>query len=79
MFNTLRYSKKLEDAGLPRAHAEAHVQILAEIVEVDVATKQDLKELESRLVIKLTAILGSVVTIAIGVAVALSRLLSGSN
>ena len=66
MFNTLTFSKILEDAGVPRAQAEAHVQVLAEIVQSDLATKQDLKrdlkELEYRLVVKLSAIMGIMFT-----------------
>lgn len=45
-FNTLQYAKKLEAVGIPRNHAEAHIQIIAEIVEGDLATKQDLKNTE---------------------------------
>jgi hypothetical protein len=43
-----------------------------EIVEDDLTTKQDLRELEYRLIIKLTAILGTIVTLAIAVTAALS-------
>lgn len=46
MFNTLMYTKKLEQAGMVREQAEAQVQILAEILEVDVATKNDIKNIE---------------------------------
>jgi hypothetical protein len=67
MFNTLTYAKKLQDAGVPQSQAEAHVQVLAEIVESDLATKhdirRDLKELEYRLVIKLSAIMGTMITL----------------
>ena len=55
------YTKKLEEAGIPRVHAEAQVQMMAEVIEEDVASKQDLKELEYRLVIKL----GAIATIAV--------------
>ena len=74
MFNTLRYSRILESAGVSRDQAEAHIQIIAEIVEDDLTTKQDLRELEYRLIIKLSAILGTIVTISIGVAVAMAKL-----
>ncbi len=47
MFNTLRYARKLEDAGVSREHAEAQVQIIAEILEEDVATKSDINILKS--------------------------------
>lgn len=72
MFNTLKYSRVLEATGVSREQAEAHVQIMAEIVEGDLATKQDLKilenkieQMESRLIIRLTAILVSVVSLTI--------------
>lgn len=47
MFNTLMYAKKLEEAGVSRPQAEAHVQIMAEIVEGNLATKQDMQEFRS--------------------------------
>lgn len=67
MFNTLAYAKRLEEAGVPRSQAEVQVQVLAEIVEGDLATKndlkRDLKELEYRLVLKLSAIMGTMITL----------------
>ncbi len=78
MFNTLRYSKMLEAVGIPRDHAEAHVTIIAEIIEGELATKQDVKEikdemlkLEYRLVIKL----GALVTAAIALAVTILKII----
>ncbi len=76
MFNALRYARKLEDVGVSRQQAEAHIQIMAEIVEGDLATKQDVKELkeemlklEYRLIIKLgTIVTVSLATIATAVA-----------
>ena len=77
MFDTLRYSKVLEAAGVSRDQAEAHVRIMAEIVEGNLASKQDVRELkdelqklEYRLVIKL----GALVTAAIACAVALLKI-----
>lgn len=49
MFNTLKYTKVLEGAGVAREQAEAHVQIIAEIVEADLATKADIAELKNDL------------------------------
>jgi hypothetical protein len=78
MFDTLRYSKILEAVGISRDQAEAHIKIIAEIVEGDLATKQDVKELkdemqklEYRLIIKL----GAVVTGVVAIAVALLKIL----
>jgi hypothetical protein len=72
MFNTLMYAKKLEEAGVSRLQAEAHVQIIAEIVEGDLATKSDIRELkyemqqlEYRLIIKLGAVVTAIITAAV--------------
>lgn len=78
MFNTLRYTKSLEAVGFPREQAEAQVQIIAEIIEGDVATKQDLKNLETRLdskfdvlehrmLVKISAATGAIVTLALSI------------
>lgn len=42
MKKALLYTKKLETAGLERALAEAHVEILEEIFEDEMATKADI-------------------------------------
>lgn len=68
MIDTLMYVKKLEAAGIPRNQAELQVEIMADIVDKNYATKQDLKEavlhlehkiirLEDRLTIKLGSIM----------------------
>ena len=44
MFHTLKSSRILEATGVSREQAEAHVQIMAEIVEGELATKQDIQE-----------------------------------
>lgn len=75
MINTLKYAKELEEAGFSRKQAEANIQIIAEIVEGDVATKQDLKELEYRLVVRISAVVGAMITLAIAVTAALAKLL----
>jgi hypothetical protein len=46
--DTLGYCKRLEAVGIPREQAEVHAQILTEVMS-QVATKDDLKELEVRL------------------------------
>jgi len=42
MINALKYAKKLEEAGFSREQAEVQLQIITEVVEGDLATKQDL-------------------------------------
>jgi hypothetical protein len=74
MFNTLNYARKLETAGVPREQAEAHIQIIAEIIEGDVATKQDLRELEYRLILKLCTAMVAIVGTVVGGIVAVAKL-----
>jgi len=74
LINTLEYAKKFEKAGVNRRQAEAHIQIISQVVENDMATKQDLKELEYRLTIKLCTIICGVTTTTIGLAVAVIKL-----
>ena len=68
MLHTLKYLKALEGAGISREQAEAQVQMIAEIVEEGLASKQDIKDLkeelqkmEYRLTIRAAAIGASVV------------------
>src|SRR5579872_6079504 len=45
-FDTLAYCKRLKNAGVPEAQAEAHAEALAETVDKNLATKQDIKTLK---------------------------------
>ena len=98
MFNSLKCAETLEEAVVPRQQAEAHVLILSEVLEMNLATKQDMlllrqdfgdlrKEvdvvrqdvalLEQKLIQteqRMTIKLGTIVSIAIGVAVTLAKI-----
>lgn len=81
MFDTLKYSKILEAAGISRTHAEAQIHVMTEIVEDELATKQDIKDLkdemqklEYRLVIKLGTLITAVVSIAVTILVTVLKL-----
>ena len=50
-FDTLAYTKKLIAAGIQAKHAEVHAEALAEIIDERIATKQDLKEMEGRIIV----------------------------
>lgn len=56
IFDTLRYANKLIEVGFTKEQAEVQAETLAEIIDERLATKQDLKELELRLIIKLGSI-----------------------
>lgn len=55
MLDTLRLTKRLEDAGLERRVAEAMAEAFSEGTVETVATKQDLRELETGLCAELKA------------------------
>lgn len=75
MFNPIKYTRNLEAVGLSRDQAEAHIQIIADVIENDVATKQDLKDLELRLIIKIGVMFSAIVTFALATVLALSKLI----
>ncbi|MFQ5686549.1 MAG: DUF1640 domain-containing protein [Candidatus Scalindua sp.] len=56
MFDTLAYAKKLKSAGFTEDQAEIQAEALASIIDEKLATKQDLKELELRMLVRLGAI-----------------------
>jgi len=71
VFDTLAYAKKLKAAGFTEEQAEIQAEALAEIVDERLATKQDLRELEMRLTIRL----GTMMAISIAVVATLVKLL----
>jgi site-specific DNA-cytosine methylase len=59
-FDTLMHAKKLQEKGFTAEQVEAQVEMIKEIIDTQLATKQDtaeiirdLKELEYRLTIKM--------------------------
>lgn len=64
MFDTLQYAKKLQKAGVPEQQAEIQAEAFKEQniainnwIDDNLATKRDLKELETRIVFKLGSML----------------------
>ena len=63
MIDTLMYVKRLEAIGISREQAELQVQVMAEIVDNNYATKQDFKDLKTEIQLlehRLTIKLGSI-------------------
>lgn len=59
IFNSLTYAKRLKTVGIPEQQAEIQVEMLAEIMENmenKFASKEDLKNLETRLDTKMDAL-----------------------
>ena len=81
-FDTLSFCKRLQAAGVPAARAEAHAQAQAEFLTghllFQMATREDLKQFETRLQMEmqllgraLTVRLGGMVALGVGVLAAL--------
>jgi len=49
MLDTLEYANELKAAGVPERQAEVQAKALAKVAEDNLATKRDLKEVESAL------------------------------
>ena len=71
VFDTHAFVKELTDAGMPGPQAEVLARTHAKLIDEKLATKQDLKELELRLTLRL----GSMMVVAVGAVAALSTLL----
>jgi len=84
-FDTLKYANTLKKAGFTQEQAEAQASALSEVMEVnlkELATKGDIealrKEIDARFVQleqRMTIKLGTMLTIAVGAIVALTKLL----
>ena len=70
-FDTHSYVKKLISAGFTEQQAEVQVQASTDLEYDHLAAKQDLRELEMRLTIRL----GGIVTIGIGIVTVLVKIL----
>jgi argininosuccinate lyase len=58
-FDTLAWSKKLAKAGIPSEQAEAHVEMLLDVIENNVSSKQDLNEIKKDIIIEVEKIKSS--------------------
>lgn len=70
-FDTLGYSKKLREAGIPQRQAEAHAEAAREFIMAEVVTKPDLQlaldNLALRLTIRVGVIVGAGLTILLAI------------
>ena len=75
VFDTHAFVKELAEAGMPEAQAEVLARSQANLIDEKLATKEDLKELERHLTMRLTMRLGAMMVIAVGAVAALVELL----
>ena len=71
VFDTLKYAKKLKTVGFTEEQAEVQAEELASVIKENLASKQDLKELEFRLTFKV----GVMIAASIAIISALVKLL----
>lgn len=62
-FDTLGYFEKLKAAGVPEAQAKAQIEVIREVVQDKLATKQDLQALEYRLTIRFGSMIAGAVAV----------------
>ena len=81
-FDSHAFVKELTRAGMPEEQAEVLARSQAALIDDNLATKQDLKEMEpaarqdlKELELRLTIRLGSMMVVAVGVVAALVKLL----
>ncbi len=75
LFDTLAYAKKLKAVGFTEEQAEVQAEELASVIDENLATKRDLKELELRLKHDLTIRFGAMLAASIAIITALVKLL----
>jgi len=69
-YNAIDFQKRLRDCGLNQNLAEVHAGELQNILNTDIATKQDLTHLENKMIIKLgSLVVGCTFIISIMIAV----------
>ena len=76
-FDTLKYVETLKAAGVPEEQAKAHVKLQADIADNTLATKADLMEVKRdlkqdirELELKMTIKLGGMLVLAVGIILA---------
>ncbi len=89
VFDTHAFVKRMKEVGMPEEQAEALAQCQVELIEERVATKRDLKELETslrhdmkeleasmeKLEMRMTLKMGSMLAVAVIVLAALTKFL----
>ncbi|HDZ73512.1 MAG TPA: hypothetical protein ENH55_12235 [Aurantimonas coralicida] len=61
VFDTLAFSHALEDAGIPREHADAHANAARDYIMRELVTKSEMNDALNRQTIRL----GSIVVVAV--------------
>ncbi len=65
IFDTLAYIKKMKEAGFTNKQAEVQAESLRGLLEDQIATKRDLRDLEKGIVIRLGAMIAASIAITV--------------
>ncbi len=76
VFDTHAYVKKLKAVGFTEEQAEVQTEVVSVLIDDQLATKQDLKELELQLKHDLTLRLGAMMAASMAIVVAIVKLIS---
>jgi hypothetical protein len=74
-FDTLGYSKRLQEGGIPRSQADAHAEAARDFVMTELVTKTDLTTAIDTAVLRLTIRLGTMIAGSVALLGILDRLL----
>ena len=74
-FDTLGYVRRLQDAGVDRKVAEAHVDLARDMLLADLVTTRELDKRLTELELRLTIKVGGMLVVAVGVLVTAQKLL----
>lgn len=69
-FDTLIFAKKLIEAGIPAQAAEVHAETLKDFFDTNQATKQDLKDVERNLSLKIADLKNDLIKWVFGISFA---------
>jgi hypothetical protein len=75
IFDTLAYAKGMKEAGFTDKQAEFQAEQMARLIENQLVTKRDLKELEHRIVTRLGSMLGGMIVVSTGILAVLMKVL----
>ena len=66
-FDTLYFANQLKIAGVPEKQAEKHAELIAQAINIQLVTKNDIDFLESKIIMKLTRNVGIMMTTGLSI------------
>lgn len=73
-FDTLSYARRLKEAGVPEAQAEAHAEAARTFIMGELVTREDLRQAIETQTLRLTVRMGVMIAAGIAILATLMRL-----